>query len=826
MNPQLILEHDPTLEAFLTQSGVLVTHESRDSQQFMRIPHTLETTMFLRSQGVSAPPPVLTQYKFPASKPAFFTQKTSVGMMTTEPRNYVLNGIGCVDSDTEYLTPTGWARIADYRAGEVAQYLPSTGEIEFVTPSKFVKLPCQSMVRLQTKYGIDQLLSPEHRVLLADGRVMTASHLFNTYGSRASREYKFPTTFKVRDRVGMSLTDHQIRVQVAVNADGYYAPLHRDGITTVRLRRDRKVDRLVTLLANAGIEYKVRPCEPAGFRRITFFAPMNKGFNSDWWKCTQRQLEVVASELTHWDGSFRKKDGWAFSSRAIEDAEFAQYAYSAAGRRASLSRVTRKDGGVDYVVFASANNPTPGVYGVSKGIVRNNVRIEAPSDGFKYCFMVPSTFLLLRRNGCIFATGNTGKTRCVLWAFDYLQSIGKATRMLVFAPISTLTRVWARELMLEFSHLKYNIIYGDKKKRLKLLSEDVDVYIINHDGTAVIADELAKRDDIDVFAIDELSVYRNGDAKRTKLLRSLAKSRYWVWGLTGSPMPRDVTDVWGQCTIVTPHTVPKYYSHLRQTLCYRAGPFKWEARDGAIEKALSYMSPSVRFTLDDVTELPPKVIQYVEVPMGPKQKVVYDAMRRSALALIDSQEIDALNAGAVMSKLLQIALGWVYTRDKQAIQLDNQDRIQTIVDFVDGCQRKVIVFVPFKSGIAGISAALSANDIDHRVVTGDTPMSERNETFSLFQDSAFVKVLLAHPQCMAHGLTLTAADTIVWAGPVTSLETFMQANGRITRVGQMHKQLIAMIGGTTVERKLYELLGRNEAVQNKFLQLVEEASRE
>lgn len=419
----------------------------------------------------------------------------------------------------------------------------------------------------------------------------------------------------------------------------------------------------------------------------------------------------------------------------------------------------------------------------------------------------------------------TGKTRCVLWAFDYLRREGLAKKLLVQAPISTLTRVWERELLMEFPELTYKVLYGTKEKRIKALAEDVDIYIINHDGVNVIADELALRADIDCIAIDELSVYRNGSARRTRVARELSKTRYWVWGLTGSPIPKSVCDVWGQCTVVTPWTVPKYFSHLRQNLCYMAGPFKWEPRDGAEEKALSYMKPSIRFTLSDVVELPTKVIQYVPVPLGKKQKEVYDAMRTQALAMVGTQQVDALNAGAVLSKLLQIAIGWVYTRDKQIIELDNYERVQTIVDYVDACTRKVIVFVPFISALAGIGNALLANDIDTRIVSGNTPKSKRDEIFGEFQDGREVKALVAHPACMAHGLTLTAADTVVWGGPVTSLETFMQANGRISRVGQEFKQLIAMIGGTRVEQKLYTLLADNEQVQGRFLELVEEASR-
>lgn len=416
----------------------------------------------------------------------------------------------------------------------------------------------------------------------------------------------------------------------------------------------------------------------------------------------------------------------------------------------------------------------------------------------------------------------TGKTRCVLWAYSFLKRERLANKLIVFAPISTLIRTWAREIMMHFPDLTYAVVYGERAKRSKELAKNVDVYIINHDGYLVLEDELLLRPDIDCIAIDELAFFRNGGANRTKHLAAFVRQRYWAWGLTGSPTPKSVTDIWGQCQIVTPWTVPKYFSHLRTDLQYKNGPFKWKNRDGAEERAVSMMRPSIRFTLDDVVELPPKVLQFVEAPLSKQQKRIYDAMRTKSMVLIKGKKIDALNAGAVLSKLLQIALGYVYTREGQVVTLDNKHRVQTIVDFVDGCDRKVLVFMPFKSALAGYSLAFAANDIDHCVISGDTPMGMRTQYFNDFQDTDRYKVILCHPACLAHGLTLTAASTCIWGGPVTSLDTFIQANGRITRVSQEYKQLIAMVGGTKAEKRIYDLLGNNERVQDRFLELVEE----
>ena len=415
----------------------------------------------------------------------------------------------------------------------------------------------------------------------------------------------------------------------------------------------------------------------------------------------------------------------------------------------------------------------------------------------------------------------TGKTRCALWSYDYLRKKGLAKRMLVLCPLSTMNRVWESEISMHFTDMTCAVLHGTKEKRLKNLARNVNVYILNHDGIGTIYSELMERTDIDVICIDELATFRNMN-KRSAAVKQLAHGKTYAWGMTGSPMPREVTDVWSQCCIVTPHTVPKYFSWIRATLMTKGprGPYDWQARPNAEVMAINYMKPSVRFALDDVVELPPKIMQYHEVPMSKQQDKIYNEIRNKAVSLIGTKIVDVLNAGAAIQKLLQIACGYVYTREKETITLDNSERLQYTLDLVDSTSRKAIIFVPFKSALNGVSKMLTENKVDHAVVHGGVTKTHRNLIFSAFQDTPKYKVLLAHPVCMSHGLTLTAANTIIWFGPTLSLDTFYQANGRITRLGQEHKQVIAMLGGTKIERRIYSILGKNEKVQQHFLDII------
>lgn len=440
-----------------------------------------------------------------------------------------------------------------------------------------------------------------------------------------------------------------------------------------------------------------------------------------------------------------------------------------------------------------------------------------------------AALLSMNKRAYVLNSMGTGKTSSALWAWDYLYGQGLAKKMLVVAPLSTLRFTWMKEVFSTLQHRKSIVVHhATRAKRDALLRDtEADIYIINHDGAKLLHAEIAelvKAGVIDTLVIDELAVYRSGSSQRTKSMKELAKGFEWVWGMTGSPMPRSPIDVWSQCQIITPNTVDKYFSHFRDRVMTKINQFKWAPKPNAIDTAYSVMQPAVRFTMDDVQELPELTVQTRDVPMGKLQSKVYKSITAACHAAVGNNEITAANAGAVMMKLLQIATGWVYDKDKSTVKLDADDRINAIVETVDACDQKVLVFVPFIHALDGISEALSKENIEHAVVSGQTPIGERSEIFNLFQNTDKYKVLLAHPQCLAHGVTLTAANTIIWVAPVTSLEIYEQANARISRVGQKHKQLVLHLQSTPVERKIYKLLQGNQQVQNAFLDMFADAT--
>jgi len=436
------------------------------------------------------------------------------------------------------------------------------------------------------------------------------------------------------------------------------------------------------------------------------------------------------------------------------------------------------------------------------------------------------THLVMNQKAYVLNAMGTGKTKAALWAWDYLYSQRMTGKLIVFAPLSTLWVVWGAEVMETIPHRKAVIVHGARKKRFDIFNDKTaDIYIVNHDGHKVILDELAKRHDISHVIIDELAIYRNSASPRSKYMANYCNSRPWTWGMTGSPVPTSPTDVFAQAKIVTPKTVPTFFKYFRDEVMFRVNDFKWVPKVNAIDKAFAALQPAVRFTLDDVVELPEVVERFVNVPMGPKQGAIYKELYDHAYALAQEHIVTAKNAGGIMNKLMQVACGWVYSTTGKVAALDGLPRVQALIDAIEGTNNKILVFATFKHATDGIAAALKhAGYEDYIVITGDTPAGVRARLFTEFQKTDKHRILIAHPNCLAHGITLTRADTIVWFNPTMSLEILEQANQRIRRVGQKHKQLILYFQGAPVERHIYRLLQNKQTLQVSLLDLFKEQS--
>ena len=448
---------------------------------------------------------------------------------------------------------------------------------------------------------------------------------------------------------------------------------------------------------------------------------------------------------------------------------------------------------------------------------------SAAPDGFKYCFMVPSTFLLLRRNGCTFATGNTGKTLSVLWAADYLMALGKMKKVLIVGPMSTMHSVWESEVNTHFLFRRRCVVlHGDKRKRLKLLEDPAaKFFIINHDGIKTIEKELLAAG-FDAVVVDEAAAFRNASSNRYKTIERITEAAHWVWLLTGTPVPRAPTDAWALSKLLRNPKAPKYFTTFKHSVMTQITQYKWVPKPDAYARAYSILQPGVRYTKAECIDLPPITFSLNECALTAQQQQYYKDMHKHLVMDVQGNQITAANAGVKLSKLLQICCGEVYDSTGTPVAIDAKPRMQACEELIESAANKVVVFVPFTAALDRLAAFLKKKGHTVAVVDGRTSATKRKKIFGEFQEADHPRVLVAHPQTTAHGLTLTAADTTIWYAPVFSLEIFEQANNRMNRPGQTSHMTVTMLHGCWLEREIYAALSRRAQMQDSVLRLYKE----
>jgi SNF2 family DNA or RNA helicase len=435
---------------------------------------------------------------------------------------------------------------------------------------------------------------------------------------------------------------------------------------------------------------------------------------------------------------------------------------------------------------------------------------------------VTAALMTMNLRAFILSEIGTGKTRAALFAIDFLLREGVINGAIVTAPLSTLSQVWDKEIFKYFPHLTTQILHGTRKQRRAALAKDADIYIINHDGVETILPELCSKSSIGAVVIDELSYFRNGTTDRWKCMNKMITGRRYVWGLTGSPTPVEPADAYSQVKLLRPEAVPRYFKHFKELTMNQVSNFRWVAKPTALETVYQAMQPGVRYLRKDVKELPETCYQTRDCPLTPEQAKAYKTLYDHAHLMHKQQQITALNAGVLMQKLLQIASGWVYSTTRAILHFDNSTRLDALLELLEEADGHVITLVQHISAAAELTKLLLAKGISCETVTGETPLTARNRIFSDFQSGAGARVLVAHPGCMSHGLTLTAANTVVWWTPTLSLETYEQANGRVTRPGQTRKTLIIHLSGSAVERKIYKMLEGKGNIQASLLSMFEQ----
>lgn len=422
--------------------------------------------------------------------------------------------------------------------------------------------------------------------------------------------------------------------------------------------------------------------------------------------------------------------------------------------------------------------------------------------------MTTAEFLTTYDRCFLLSEQGTGKTCSAAWAADYLMTLGEVKRVLVICPISIMHAAWKEDLARSVMHRKIGIAHGVKEVRKRVITSDAEFVIINYDGIEIVMDEIIAGG-FDLIIVDEANNFKSVSTRRWKAFNKIMNAtKAKLWMMTGTPAAQSPEDAYGLAKLVSPERVPKYFTQWKDMVMQKVTQFKWVPRPQAKDIVFNALQPAIRFTKEQCLDLPDMVFTRRDVELTAQQLSYYRKMKKDMLMQAAGEEVSAVHAAANLNKLLQISCGAVYSDTGEVLRFDASNRLNVMDEIIDEASKKTIVFAPFRHTIEMIRDHLDARGIKTSYIHGDVSPAKRGDIIRDFQDSPDTRVIVIQPQAASHGITLTAASSVIWFGPTSSVETFLQANSRAHRNGQDTKVTIFMIQGSPAEERMYDMLDK------------------
>ena len=437
----------------------------------------------------------------------------------------------------------------------------------------------------------------------------------------------------------------------------------------------------------------------------------------------------------------------------------------------------------------------------------------------KYCI---EKVLSVDKIGLLLDMG-LGKTVITLTAIDDLKfNRFEINKVLVIAPKKVAECTWFREAE-KWDHLKllkFSKVLGSEKKRIMAINTSADVYIINRENVHWLVDYYRNDWPFDMVVIDEFSSFKNHQSKRFKALKLVLGKIKRLVGLTGTPAPNGLKDLWSQVYLLDQGERlgknitafrERYFNYYR----YGSNPFgEYELKQGSDKSIMNKISDiCVSMKAEDYLELPDVVDNVIHVDLDDKARKQYEELEKQMILEINNlEEITVANAAALSNKLLQLSNGAVYDEKRDVHEIHNCkiERFTELVDELNG--KSALVFYSFKHDLIRIKKALEKSKLRIRELA--TTQDEKD------WNNGKIDILLAHPASAAYGLNLQdGGNHVIWFGLNWSLELYQQANKRLHRQGQKEKVIIHhLVCENTRDEDVMKALQSKGDVQEELLQ--------
>ena len=419
----------------------------------------------------------------------------------------------------------------------------------------------------------------------------------------------------------------------------------------------------------------------------------------------------------------------------------------------------------------------------------------------------------------LFLDMGLGKTLITLTAIQELMYHRfEISKVLVIAPKKVAEATWQSEIAKwdDLKMLRTSTVLGSEGKRLRALHTPADIYIINRDNVVWLVDHYQNSWPFDMVVCDEFSSFKNHSAKRFKALASVKPHIKKLVGLTGTPSPNGLLDLWAQVYLLDggERLSPSFYSFRNAYFEGDYMGYSYTAREftqSEITEKISDICVSMR--AEDYLELPECIDHMIPVVLNPKAERAYAEMERDAvLEIEDAETIDATSAAALSTKLLQLANGAIYDEDKHVHEI-HDCKIEAFLETLEQLEGKnVLVFYHFRHDLDRLERVLAKNKINFRRLETAEDQEDWN--------AGKVRVLLTHPASSAYGLNLQAGGNhVIWFGLSWNYELYVQANKRLHRQGQKERVIIHhLVTQGTRDEDVMEALRRKEGVQEYVLE--------
>lgn len=423
----------------------------------------------------------------------------------------------------------------------------------------------------------------------------------------------------------------------------------------------------------------------------------------------------------------------------------------------------------------------------------------------------------------LFLDMGLGKTVITLTAIKELIEDFAVWKVLVIAPKRVAEDTWSREHEKwdHLSELRISKVLGSPAQRMKALKTDADVYVIGRDNVKWLVELFGKSWPFDMVVIDELSSFKNPSAQRFRALKKVMPLSDRVVGLTGTPSPNGLMDLWAEIYLLDRgerlgRTISEYREMYFRAgarngyIVYRWEPYSYSQKE--IERKISDICMSM--SAEDYLELPERIDNEIRIRLSDKEQKLYDQMESDQLLRIEDEAVVALNAAAVMNKLLQMSNGCVYADGGDVVRI-HERKLEALEEIIDTTGEPVLVFYSFKHDLEAIKKRIpEAGELKS---SEDIARWNRGET----------RVLLCHPASVGYGLNLQdGGHVIVWYGLTWSLELYQQANARLFRQGQQKAVIIHhLITDGTVDEQVMKALKAKDTSQSALLEALKERAK-